>query len=839
MRKESMGNNTHMELGEHQPEYNPAEANWSDLSNHARVENNPHESLKDLQEMRNRIDAAKHEGAIDVREVQTLILDATDNSGWKKEAGADFYYDKLKKVGKDYDADSEGTHGGDYAEDPKTAGMVGSITDAIAKQISATAMLNVGELHGKPRDQWEDADWIIVGQKMRPGWSPANIQEIKDLYERNERYASVDFAGLVGLKVDDLIKSINDKTPAQKIEEQRKQEKDENQRLIQQRAEYPQRSQITGQPVKAAFKGSTLATYGVDTKVDNPQNEGEDRKNMLKIRDLKVETDRKKWVRDQMWAYAHGQGSNLAANWQRVHSLWVDTDLKNALEIATLNMSDADKQDLEAEVRKTEKEITMWLSVAATGECMFASGGAGTDAMKLLLGATDRGGVNTDNVDIIKDEKYLLQEHAEVYDTVRSDVDVRREYDNLLGQMGITFERADDFDIDQDKDKNIDIEFTTSGNIKRRFNPTTEKGDKTQIRTQIRHVDIGDIKTFRGSSLYKSLDNGTFDQWIEADLKREDDNGVAPAGLTRDERWLNKKMAVYLIMTDGKWTQWISNLNELEAEHAGNKDYKDLTKDLKPSKNWGGDILATMDKSSTLVRDIKGMYRGKKDGAVLDISDEAFNPKKYGLKESWSKTSLVGTGTKTQVRQWDAIFTYGGDPRGSTIASWDKDGVANFQRTVELIDTINGRSEEGKKLTAYQVMTLLHSKALASVLQTPEPYFWSERILQKLVLPDDSREMPHGGELTFLLGPALDGRAGYLSEVLGARMRIKIDGAARGQMRKALSLLKSNDQNDFMRGMGEILTVMGIAIDLTYVLAQIAAEGAGVELPMPQKKKRG
>jgi hypothetical protein len=220
---------------------------------------------------------------------------------------------------------------------------------------------------------------------------------------------------------------------------------------------------------------------------------------------------------------------------------------------------------------------------------------------------------------------------------------------------------------------------------------------------------------------------------------------------------------------------------------------------------------------------------------VLDLLDEACRPKKHVGEAKLPKVSFIGTKAKSLDRRADLVSNaFGGGPRGEGIADiGGKIGEQQVRDFVELADTLNGKDKE---LTGYQLTTMLAARALAITLKSPEPTLW-ERTAGRISVPEDIRALPNLDSLQFLFGQKIDGRGGYISEVLGGRMRVQLDPSSESRLREVRSLLLSNDQNEAWRALGDLLNILGFALDVVMITGSTALAAAGVEVPTTSKRK--
>ncbi len=822
---------------------------WGSLWREAHEEFDPGKRAPMMAEIKSRVSYADTKGLIDLNLMGQRVSTIARNSTWQE--GDNNFYTQMYDLATNLEEDSQKRIvGREEYNKPENKGMIRTLIEDAADSISAENLPKIRALGGKAEDEWQESEWRAIGEKINPARKWNDIDEIKKEYEARKLSLEDDFKSLLNLDTDKLAKLITGPTPEaqSRLEEHARQMQERAEEMRRQREMYsgserPIVSQLENGRFGGTFSGSYLNS--IDWQPLNPVT-GEHSK--LPSYNFENAEDRELWLEATLEAFRNPNGPDVAGSWMNQLNYYVSSDIRSAyasiekkrfsgLVEGTPAYREAQEytDKLDRIAKDLEERLTQRVSLHALVMGMENSGGSASEALRLYLGDNGKGRPKKDTVDT-HGKTHLITENVtwgediletdRIYDdngnlTERGGIELA--FNDILDEMGI--EADDDLrKINGRLSKGIDF-----AKLYEKEEILDENGDAVPDRQ-------GNARTrFKNKLVRNLVDGDGVNSWIEDKIREEEGlpDGASISIESRKKHWLELKTAWDLIIADGKYTQWAGKISEHE-DRTSDKNLKGIAGKMNLSKGWGGDPEAFLYKPSTLVGDIKKQYQGK-DRIVLDLLDEACRPVKHLGEKEMPKISFIGTKAKFLDRRADLVSNaFGGGPRGEGIGEvGGKIGEQQIRDFVELADTLNGND---KARTGYQLTTMLAARALAATLKSPEPTLW-DRTIGKLAVPEDIRVLPNLDALQFLFGQKIDGRGGYVSEVLGGRMRVELDSVSANRLREVRSLLLSNDQNEAWRGFGELLNILGFVLDVTLITGSVALEATGIEMPTGPKRR--
>jgi len=502
----------------------------------------------------------------------------------------------------------------------------------------------------------------------------------------------------------------------------------------------------------------------------------------IPILDIKNEKQRETYMLENIHAF--DVLFKQPASWKPAVDIWL-ADAKFAADAGKLS-----KETYEA----FEQKLKAFMAVTASVRAMEESAGATPTYLAVLTGG-EKG--NLDAQDTMPD--YLLHGSPENLNRVLEDPLVAKFYEKIMSDAGL----IDDKDHRWRKHEKDEDKYLPS---------------KLELRQGVNKQDV------RKGELVKYLkdesEEGGLDKYIANVLLKL----RVGEGFSDDARWAAAKLACDAFVADW-WTRWeeeidhskeeLDTINKTKTE--GEKEFEGL--ELTPIKEWGGNPLKSISKPSFLPR-LKKVYTGK-DKIILDLMDKAFRPldifRGDDLEEKLVVPSLV-TNMKKIARITDAMSRFTGDSMSSGIPSWENIVVGeNLPKIEDLLVQVYGRVKDrgkpiGKEIVGAMMMRLLHTKALATMIETGKP---GAGDVMQIIFDPQNRERPYLEIMKFLYGPRLDGKAGFIQTMIGGRNRLIVSGnrfGAEKEYQKIYEILQKNDE--LGRGVSaKTLNKIGLAID--------------------------
>lgn len=472
------------------------------------------------------------------------------------------------------------------------------------------------------------------------------------------------------------------------------------------------------------------------------------------------------------------------ASWKPAVDIWL-ADAKFAADAGKLS-----KETYEA----FEQKLKAFMAVTASVRAMEESAGAIPSYLAILTGG-EKG--NLDAQDTMPD--YLLHRSPENLNSVLDDPLVAGFYEKIMSDAGLINDKKYRWRKDEEeKERDVPSELV--------FRQGVNKQD-------VRNGEL--VKYLKDES-----EEGGLDKYIANVLLKL----RVGEGFSDDARWAAAKIACDAFVAD-LWTRWEEKIDYSKEEMytinkarpKGEPKFEGL--ELTPIKEWGGNPLKSISKPSFLPR-LKRVYTGG-DEVILNLMDEAFRPSdifKDGVEKYLVTPSLV-TNLKKIARITDAMSRFTGDSMSSGIPSWENIVVGeNLPKIEDLLVQVYGKAKDkegkpiGKEVVGAMMMRLLHTKALATMIETGKP---GAGDVMQIIFDPQNRERPYLEIMKFLYGPRLDGKAGFIQTMIGGRNRLIVSRnrfGAEKEYQKIYEILQKNDE--LGRGVSaKTLNKIGLAID--------------------------
>jgi hypothetical protein len=474
----------------------------------------------------------------------------------------------------------------------------------------------------------------------------------------------------------------------------------------------------------------------------------------------------------------------------------------------------AEKEKINGEIKESEEKIKAMMAVSSSARAMeVSSGNFGTYA--LIMTAGDEKEPNLDKQDSWAE--FLLHKDTKKVKIKRvlKDEMIKFFYERIMVEAGVKTELSEELkeeekekEKEEEERKKIEIPWFYQIDKEKAITsklflylannrPFKEEDVKEEDKDRVKRKNeewIKKIKELYGQDWQKKTSlNDYIADVLMGEMSELDKEKYALKGYDDTTMWAAARLACDIFMVD-KMTRWshmlTKNVTIINREEGLLKieNDDDFNFNCKPTIGWGGDPLTSIIDPSFLPRVVKGVYTRTDEGKnILKKIDKAFRPidlssDKEGVIDLKSDVfegiegvlpCSMTASLKILARYNSAHYAFLGGSRAGGVSQWSKEVLENLTSVIENLDQvyggIKGSGEDknlGKEIMGAILARILKCKAQATALRFADPDF---RGAMTTIFGDVKTRDPFYDVKTFLWGPHLDSRSGFLKDMTSDR----------------------------------------------------------------------
>jgi hypothetical protein len=550
-------------------------------------------------------------------------------------------------------------------------------------------------------------------------------------------------------------------------------------------------------------------------------------KEIVPVVDVRKEEDRDRWMLENIRVFSDGTLSNPHLKWKSIIDAHlseikvagkstnhqIEKEFQEKVKDAILSEEEKKekfhdlqekKNKLNNGIKESEEKIKGMMAVSSSARAMEASSGSFAN-YALVMTQEEGQKANLDKQDSWAE--FLLHKDPEKIKRVLKDEMIKFFYKRIMVEAGVKTELLEELK-EEEKEKKFKIPWFYQIDKEKAITsklflylandrPFKEEDVKEEDKDRVKRKNeewIEKIKELYGQDWQKKTSlNDYIADVLMGEMSELDKEKYALKGYDDTTMWAAARLACDIFIVD-KMTRWSHMLTKNVTMVKGKEgllkieDDHDLNFYCKPTKGWGGDPLTTIVDPSFLPRVVKGVYTRTKEGeSILEKINKAFRPIDLSSREEGvidlksdvfegiekSLPCSMTASLKVLARYSDAHYTFLGGSRAGGIAQWSREALENLSSIVENLDQVYGGikgSEEdknlGKEIVGTILARILECKAQATALQFADPDFKGAMVT---IFGDVKTRDPFYDVKTFLWGPHLDSRSGFLRDMASDR----------------------------------------------------------------------